>query len=149
MPSKPIFRLTALSAALASGAAWAAEEDDAVKQMTRPESAASAGIGYWNHDRPRLGTYDGMREKGAYGLLDALIVTRDEAGQWFRLDARNLGLDTREFRADWERQGDFGVFMEYNRTPRDEPYTVMTGVSGIGTQTIRVPTPSAPTLGAV
>src|ERR1043166_6491272 len=81
MACKPIFRLTALSAALASGAVWAADEEDPVKQMTRPDSAIAAGIGYWNHYRPRLRTYDGMREQGAYGLLDALIVTRDGAGQ--------------------------------------------------------------------
>src|SRR4051812_11599348 len=148
MPKKPIFRLTAISAALVSGAVWAAEEDDAVKQLTKPESAIGAGIGYWNKDRPRLGTYDGMREKGAYGLLDARIVTREEAtGNWFRLDARNILLDTREFRADWEQQGNFGVFMEYNRTVRDEPYTVFTGVQGVGTTTQRVPTPSATSLG--
>src|SRR5215207_6255799 len=105
MSSKPIFKLTALSAALVSGAVWAAEEDDAVKELTKPQSGLSAGIGYWNNDRPRLGTYDGMREQGAYGLLDAQINTRDDAtGNWFRLDARNALLDTRELRAEWERQ---------------------------------------------
>jgi MtrB/PioB family decaheme-associated outer membrane protein len=147
MDRKPILKLTALSAALAGGAAWA--QEDPVKELTRPASEVSLGAGYWNHDRPRLGTYDGMPDKGAYGLLDALIVTRDEAGQWFRLDARNPGLDTREFRTDWERQGDFGIFMEYSQTPRDEPYTVLTGVTGIGTTTQRVPTPSATRLGAI
>ena len=146
--TKPIFKLAALSAALASGAVWAADEEDPVKELTQPQSAVSVGAGYWNRDRPRLGTYDGMPDKGAYGLLDALINTRDEkTGTWFKLDARNLGLDTREIRADWERQGNFGVFMEYNRTVRNEPYTVFTGVQGIGSTTQRVPTPSATSLG--
>ncbi|HEX6692044.1 MAG TPA: MtrB/PioB family decaheme-associated outer membrane protein, partial [Burkholderiales bacterium] len=73
---------------------------------------------------------------------------RDERnGTWFRLDARNLGLDTREFRAEWERQGDFTVFMGYDRIPRDEPYSVFTAVRGIGTTTQRVPTPSTTNLG--
>jgi MtrB/PioB family decaheme-associated outer membrane protein len=146
------FTLTALCVAL--GAAWgearAQQEDAEVAALTRPQSEVSVGAGYWNKDRPRLGTYDGMSEKGAYGLLDAYINRRDEAtGTWFTLDARNLGLETRELRADWLRQGDYGVFFEYGRTPRDEPYSIFTGVSGIGTTTLRVPTPSAAALGEV
>jgi MtrB/PioB family decaheme-associated outer membrane protein len=151
MSARQILKLTTIWAALA--AAWGpvlAQEDPALAEARKPESFVSLGAGYWSDDRPRLGTYDGMRDKGGYGLLDALIVNRDDAtGTWFRLDARNLGLDTREFRADWERQGNFGLFVEYNRLVREEPYTVLTGVSGIGTPTIRVPTPSATTLGAI
>ena len=103
------------------------------------------GLGYWSKDRPRLGTYDGMNQKGAYGLLDALdqLARRARPAPGSSLDARNLGLETRELRADWLRQGNFGVFVEYSRTPRDEPYTVRTGVQGIGTVAQRVPTPSA------
>jgi MtrB/PioB family decaheme-associated outer membrane protein len=147
---------TALSAALAAAfaplisPALAQEQDPEIAALTKPESEVSVGLGYWSKDRPRLGTYDGMREKGGYGLLDALINTRDDrTGTWFILDARNLGLDTRELRADWLRQGNMGVFFEYSRTPRDEPYTVFTAVQGIGTTTQRVPTPSATTLGEI
>src|SRR5207344_2656058 len=115
--------LTALSAALAAvfGPAWA-QEDEAVKELTKPQSGVSTGIGYWNNDRPRLGTYDGMNQKGPYFLLDALINQRDDAsGTWFTFDGRNLGLSTRSLRADWLHQGDFGVFVEYDSIPRDEP----------------------------
>ena len=142
-------RRTALYAALASayGLAQAQAQDAEVAALTKPESSVSVGIGYWSDDRPRLGTYDGMNREGAYGLFDALINKRDErTGTWFILDARNLGLETRELRADWLRQGNMGVFLEYGRTPRDEPYTVFTGVQGIGTTTQRVSTPSATTL---
>jgi len=146
---KLAFPFSAVSLALA-GAAQAQEVDPAIAELTKPESAVSVGLGYWSKDRPRLGTYDGMNQNGAYGLLDAFINTRDErTGTWFILDARNLGLETRELRAEWLRQGNFGVFAEYSRTPRDEPYTVFTGVQGIGTQTQRVPTPSATNLGEV
>lgn len=145
--NKLAFPLSAVSLALA-GAAQAQEVDPAIAELTRPESAVSVGLGYWSKDRPRLGTYDGMSQEGAYGLFDALINTRDDrTGTWFILDARNLGLATTQARAEWLRQGNFGVFAEYSRTPRDEPYTVFTGVQGIGTTTQRVPTPSATTRG--
>src|SRR5688572_30085447 len=89
---------TALAAALVAAYGPAlAQEDPAVRELTTPQSVVSVGAGYWNSERPRLGTYDGMREKGAYFLLDASLATRDDRnGNWFRLDARNLGLDTRE-----------------------------------------------------
>ena len=145
---KRTFRLTALAAALASayGLAQAQEQDPAITELTKPESGVSLGIGYWTDDRPRLGTYDGMREKGAYGLFDARINSRDDrTGTWFILDARNLGLDTRQLRADWLRQGNMGLFLEYNRMVRDEPNTVLTNTLGVGTVTQRTPLVGAPT----
>ena len=149
---KRTFKLTALAAALASayGLAQAQEQDPAITALTKPESAVSLGIGGWTDDRPKLGTYDGMREKGVYGLFDARINSRDDrTGTWFILDARNLGLDTRELRVDWLRQGNMGLFLEYSRTPRDEPNTVFTATRGIGTTTQRTPTPSASSPGAI
>ncbi len=143
---KRTFTLTVLAAALAGawGIARAQEQDPAITELTKPDSWAGAGIGAWSDDRPRLGTYDGMRQKGPYGLLDARINQRDDrTGTWFILDARRLGLDTRELRVDWLRQGNVGLFLEYSRAVRDEPYTVFTATQGIGTTTQRTPTPSA------
>ena len=150
MTNRRILKLTALSAVLAGawGPALAQEEDPAVAEARKPESYVGLGIGYWSDDRPRLGIYDGMNEKGAYGLLDALIVRRDDkTGTWFTLDARNIGLDSREFRAEWLKQGDIGVSIEYNRIPYNSPFTVMTAVQGLGTTMQRVPTPAATVLG--
>ena len=135
----------ALTAALAP--ALAQDVDPEIAALTRPESEISVGLGYWSKDRPRLGTYDGMSEKGVYGLFDARLNTRDErSGTWFILDARNLGLETMGIRADWLRQGNMGLFVEYDRMVRDEPYTVYTGVRGIGSTVQRVPTPTATSL---
>jgi MtrB/PioB family decaheme-associated outer membrane protein len=143
-------RLTAISAALASAGGLALAQDAEVAELVTPESFVSIGAGYWTKDRPQWGIYDGMNKDGGYGLLDARIANRDNAtGTWFTLDARNIALETREFRVDWLRQGDIGAFLEYSRIPRDNPYTFLTGVQGIGTATLRVPTPSATTLGEV
>lgn len=142
--------LSAIAAGLAATCGSALAQDADIAELTKPSSSVSVGAGYWSDDRPQLGIYDGMREKDGYLLLDATLAKRDdETGTWFKLDARNLGLDTREFRADWLRQGNIGVFLEYSRTPRDNPYTFLTGVQGIGTTTLRVPSPSATTLNEV
>jgi MtrB/PioB family decaheme-associated outer membrane protein len=138
------FGLTAVVAALTAACGMALAQDEDLAALTKPESFVSVGAGYWTKDRPRLGIYDGMNEKGGYGLLDGRFASRDDVtGTWFTLDARNLGLDTREFRADWQRQGDIGAFLEYSRIPRDNPYTFLTAVQGIGTATQRVPLVSA------
>jgi MtrB/PioB family decaheme-associated outer membrane protein len=144
------FRLTALAAGLTSAYGPAMAQDVDIAELTKPSSSVSVGAGGWSHDRPQQGIYDGMKEHGGYGLVDAYISRRDdETGTWFKLDARNLGLDTRELRGEWLRQGDIGIFLEYSRIPRDNPLTFLTGVQGIGTATLRVPTPSATTLNEV
>ena len=133
------FRITALAAALLSayGSALAAEG------LVLEPNSISIGIGNWSNDRPQQGQYDGMRDSGGYGLLDANISQRDDAtGTWLGLKARNLGLDNRELEVEWLRQGDIGASLEYSRISRDNPYIYNTGVQGIGTTTLRVPTPS-------
>ena len=85
---------------------------------------------------------DVLREKylkqGEHGEADVLQ----------RVARALASVEKEPLRAEWERQGDFGVFFEYNRLTRDEPYTVITGVTGIGTPTLRVPATSM-TSGAV
>jgi MtrB/PioB family decaheme-associated outer membrane protein len=138
------FRLTLLSAALLSAFAPARAEDDDIARLIRPNSAVSVGVGNWSKDRPQQGIYDGMREDGVYGLLDAEVVKRDDAtGTWYTFFGRNLGLDTREFKAEYLRQGQMGISLDYSRIPRDNPFTINTGLQGFGstTQTVTNITP--------
>jgi MtrB/PioB family decaheme-associated outer membrane protein len=123
------------------GPALAEDGDADVNELSKPDSSISVGIGNWSGDRPQQGIYDGMRDSGAYGLLDADIVKRDDAtGTWLKLKASSLGLDTREIRGDYIRQGQYGAFLEYGKTPRDNPYTINTGLQGIGTTNLTVGT---------
>lgn len=131
--NQSIFRLSILSSALLAtfGGAWAADE---VTEFSKPDSSVSIGIGNWSGDRPQQGTFDGMNQQGAYGLFDANVSRRnDETGTWYKFDGKNLGLESREFRIDLERQGDVGGYFEYNKTPRDFPFVVNTGTQGLGT----------------
>jgi MtrB/PioB family decaheme-associated outer membrane protein len=134
LTNKQTFGLTALAVALTGASGGALAQDETVTQLTKPNSWFSLGAGWWSDNRPQEGQYDGMNQKGWYGLFDAFINKRDEAtGTWYSLDARNLGLDTREIRADWLRQGNIGAFVEFSQTPRENPYTFNTGLRGIGT----------------
>ncbi len=140
------FRMTALAAVLATcyGTALAVDEEKVelaavaaeVSQLTTPESSISVGIGNWSGNRHQQGIYDGMREGNTYGLLDMTLVKRDNTtGTWFTLEGRNLGIDTHELSAEWLRQGDIGISLDYSRIQRDNPLTFTTGLQGIGTAT--------------
>lgn len=120
--SKQFFRMTPLAAALL------AVYGPALAQST--EGWLSIGAGTWSNDRPQTGVYDGMRDSGGYGLFDLDVVRRDEAtGTWLGLKGRYLGLDDREIKLDWLRQGNIGASLEYTRIPREWAYTANTGLS--------------------
>jgi len=138
------FRLTALAAALMTVFGSAFADDAEVAELIKPDSSVSVGVGNWSNDRHQQGIYDGMRDKGAYGLFDADINKRDDAtGTWLKLKASNLGLDNREIKGEYLRQGDIGASLEYNRISRDNPNTFTTRLQGIGTTTL---TPSTAAL---
>lgn len=140
------FRLTALSTALMLAFGPVLADDAEVAELIKPESSVSVGIGNWTSERRQLGIYDGMRDNGPYGLIDADIVKRDDAtGTWYKLKATNLGIDNREIRGEYLRQGDAGVTVEYNRLSRDNPNIFNTNLRGIGTTTLTVSNaPAAP-----
>lgn len=121
------------------GAAWADEAE--INELIKPDSSVSVGIGNWTNDRHQQGIYDGMRDDGPYGLLDADINKRNDAtGTWYKLKATNLGLDNREVKGEYLRQGNVGVTVEYNRLSRDNPNTYSTRLQGIGSTTQTVST---------
>jgi len=128
------FRLTALAAALLSAYGTALADD--------AQGSVSVGGGGWTNDRHQAGMYDGMRDKGAYPILDADVQKRDdESGLTWGLKVRNLGLETREAFGSVERQGDIGGSFDYNRIVKDNPFTIDTGLIRNGTREI-VPSPS-------
>ena len=145
MKPSPSLKLTAIAAALmaALGPARAAEPEVA-DSMHVDSNALGVGLGYATSAGPRFGEYNGINEKGYYGIVDFNVVNRDdETGTWTRVFGRNLGLEDVRLRAEQNRQGDWGYFVEYSRIPRFEPLTPQTGVTGIGSNNLTVPTTPA------
>jgi len=142
------FRLTAMAAAvLAAGAALADERDDEIARLKRPDSEASVGGAYVSDDNTRFGQYNGMTDKGLYLLLDADVRRRDDAtGTWLNFRGRNLGLDNRDLRFENSRQGNWGYFIDFSQTPRNSPYTALTGLTGFESTTQTVNGQPATTL---
>ncbi|MCR4301479.1 MAG: MtrB/PioB family decaheme-associated outer membrane protein [Sulfuricaulis sp.] len=127
---------TLAAAVLATVGTAVAAENEELTELTKPGSKVSLGIGHVSKDNQRFGQYTGLNEDGVYGLVDVDIVQRDEAtGTWLMLNGRNLGFDNRELRFEHERQSDWGYFIDLSQTPRFDPYTVTTTLTGIGTTT--------------
>lgn len=128
------FRLTALSTALMAVFGTALADDAQINQMIKPDSSVSVGLGNWSGPRDQQGIYDGMRKGRAYGLFDADVVMRDDVtGTWWTLKANNLGLENRDLKVEYLRQGDIGASFEYSRTLREDPLTFTTRLQGVGT----------------
>lgn len=131
--SRPKFLVLAL---VSAGTFVHAEEPDERQKLTTPDSVVTAGVGNVNRDNGRFGQYLGLHERGSFGIFDVLYSSRDDTpGTWLRLDARNLGLTSREFLLEHGRQGNWGVWVQWNETPRASQYVVNTRLAGIGTGT--------------
>jgi MtrB/PioB family decaheme-associated outer membrane protein len=133
--------VTSIAAALAAAAVTppADAQEDEVARLTRTASWASLGLGYVSRDNRRFGQYTGLVDEGAYALADFDYNNRDDGtGAYLRLLGRNLGLDSRELRVEQGRQGNYGVFLEYNQIPRYDPYTINTGLTGINGNSLTI-----------
>jgi MtrB/PioB family decaheme-associated outer membrane protein len=136
--------ILAISVGIAVANIACAEINEEVEQLVRPDSTFSAGIGNVSAKGQRFGMYNGLHDDGVVGLLDFSYIRRnDETGTWYRASGRNLGLNTRELHLEHEQQGNWRYFVDYNQISRVSPFTVITGVQGIGTSQLSVPTPAA------
>ncbi len=121
-------------------------EDENLKQLTKPQSTINFGAGYLANDNARFGQYSGLRNEGPYGLFNLNITKRDDnTGTWLKLFGRNLGLQNRDIRFEHTKQGHWSYFIDFNQTPRYEPFTPVTAITGVGSTHLDVPT--SPTVG--
>ncbi|APV50098.1 hypothetical protein BWI17_10630 [Betaproteobacteria bacterium GR16-43] len=113
-------------------------EDDAT-DAAQPAGEVRVGAALASGDprsRALFGQYNGLRDDDFNLLLDIDYAKRDDAtGTWTRFTGRNLGLDSRELRAQWDRQGDWKVFGEYWSLTRAYPRTINTSLQNPGSTT--------------
>lgn len=129
-----------LAAPLAVLSTMLIADDNPVSDLVTPDSRISVGVGTVSGDREQFGIFDDIRGSETMLLLDADVNKRDDdTGTWTTLKARNLGTDNRVLELGYERQGDWGVSLDYNQIQRMAPYTVNSGITGLGTETQTVP----------
>src|SRR6202049_5339835 len=109
----------ALAALAVVSAVRAAEGDNAARQLTQPTNQVEVGAGYVSQDSFKFGQYNGLFNKGFYGLFNFDVRSpdaydSDSAVRW-RVIGTDLGLDARKLRAEAGRRGKFcvGAGLEY------------------------------------
>ncbi len=98
--------------------------------------AGVAGVSGDSKDRAFWGQYNGMRYQDAYGILNFDYSRLDTStGTWLDVTGSNLGLQTRDLGVFWSRQGNWTLGGSYDELWSVNPYTVNSGVAGLGTTT--------------
>jgi MtrB/PioB family decaheme-associated outer membrane protein len=120
--------------AVASGA-WAQEEEsfeieeeggyeDEAKRRELTTQGSEIELGFlWNADDSNaFGDFTGLANEGFFVLGNADVRYRtawdDPDPMNLRLRALNLGLDSREAFAEWERPGRYGAYFEFDQVPK-------------------------------
>lgn len=117
--------------------------DPEVLRLIKPESSVSIGLGSVSGDSQRYGMYNGQHDSGVFGIGEFSFVSRDDtSGTWLRAQGRNLGLPQAELRGEYERQGHWLYFAEYDQSTRYSPYTYYSNLQGAGSNSLSYPSTS-------
>jgi MtrB/PioB family decaheme-associated outer membrane protein len=108
---------------VAGGLASAAERDPAVSALTDAVSRIEIGIGDVSRDSYKFGEYNGLQDKGVFGvgnidLRGGGTYDSGDATRW-RLSGRDLGLDTRSVQGEYGQQGRFRLTAGFDQLQRN------------------------------
>lgn len=120
----PLFLLSALGVLSASGAAAAAGVDTSAWTCSKcpytqgTVGEVTAGVAAVSDDSAGFGDYTGLQRSGAHLVLGGRLSHRGEGGLWAEAQAQDLGLASRELRAQGGREGQFALRLGYAELPR-------------------------------
>ncbi len=121
--------------------AYAADAaDPAVAELTQPTNSIAIGATNASDRSAKFGEYNGLYKKG--GTLDAdfeLRGTSKDGATQFKASGSNLGLDTRELKAEFGEQGRFRINMGYDQIHRDLSDSFQTPYLGVGSNNLTMP----------
>lgn len=141
MKNTQIFKRTLVAASISMlFSAGAAIADDEVDELINP-NVAEVSIRVQNVDKVNslYREYTGINHEGVNGSLDLNLVQRSAEGRWFKMQGRDLGLNTQEFKAQVEQQGDWAVKLGYDQIPHYSTVTINTAIGGVGTTALQLP----------
>ena len=138
--------LSALSATMAAaGTASAAGVDtskwkcESCKFETGVSGTVDVGAGSVSDDSAEFGQYNGLNKSGGYVIGDAAVRSRAKDGSYWRLDASNLGLDSRAVNAEGGKQGTYKLRLNYDETPHRIWDKAQTPFLGSGSANLTLP----------
>jgi len=138
----------ALLALVVSQAAYADDQEPSVKELTRPTSTVEAGAEWVSKDSFKFGEYNGLENKGVYGIgnLDLRgggLYDSNDTSRW-RLLGRDLGTDARSAKGEYGWQGRFRINVGYDELLRNDNDRYQTRTWGPAPTIWRCPATGAP-----
>jgi MtrB/PioB family decaheme-associated outer membrane protein len=120
--------------------AWAADADDEVARLIRPDSVVEVGVGYVSEGSYKFGDYTGLQHEGVHLIGNVSVVRRglDDPG-YVEIEGRNLGLDSRSLGIKTGQQGNYGVRIEYDEIPKLWSDSYQTPYLGAGSTNLTLP----------
>ncbi len=126
-------RSAALALALMQGAhAQDAGGEGNASELTTPKKTVEVGAGWVSRDSAKFGEYNGLENKGVYGIGNLDLrgggsFDSNDPSRW-RLSGHNLGLDTRDGKLEYGWQGLFRINLGYdellrNRSDNNDTYS--------------------------
>ncbi len=111
----------------------------------------TAGAGFADSESARFGRYTGLDDDGAYFLGGAGARYLGADGEYFDLDATDLGLDTRSVRIRGGERGRYRAYLNYSRIPGFVADDTRTVFEGVGSRDLRLSSDwePAPTTGGM
>jgi MtrB/PioB family decaheme-associated outer membrane protein len=132
-----------LAAWVLVSSAQAAETDDPARQLTQPTNRIELGGGYVSDDSFKFGQYNGLFNKGLYGIFNLDMRSADaldsESAIRWRVNATDLGLDTRTVKAEIGQQGKFRINVGFDELRSNRSDTYQTPYLGAGTNNLVLP----------
>src|ERR1700694_4788643 len=133
----------ALAALAVVSAVRAEESDNATRQLIQPTNQVEVGAGYVSQDSFKFGQYNGLFNRGFYGIFNfdvrsADAYDSDSALRW-RVVGTDLGLDTRKISAEIGEQGKFRVSVGLHEMRTNRSDTYQTPYLGTGSNNLTLP----------
>jgi MtrB/PioB family decaheme-associated outer membrane protein len=138
--------LSALSpAAVADGAAGQAATDtsqwkcESCKFEEGVSGTVDVGAGSVSDKSAKFGDYTGLNKKGGYFIGGASASYRDKDADYWRINASNLGLDSRSVDAEGGKQGSYKFLLNYDELPHYFSDNAQTPFIGAGGASLTLP----------
>lgn len=82
-------------------------------------SELEIGGGYSSENSFKFGEYSGLQNRDGFAIGNIYLQERDktDSTKYWKINGRNLGLESRSIRGDYGWQGKGGVFFSFNQTP--------------------------------
>lgn len=118
-------------------------KDPAVADLVNQSSSIEVGAGYVSRGSYKFGEYNGLQNKGVFGVGDIDLrgggaFDSDDATRW-RIGGRDLGLETREGFLEYGKQGTYRFNLDYDLLRHNLSDSYETPYVGVGGSNLRLP----------